>query len=174
MAEIDEVLHSEKQSISFASLRIPLLVAGLVLGMLLALLAGLSMGRVKLVLERKQFVEQVAMLNQKLTVLENEKSLFDAKEKSLKQKLELQMARAASLEQEIKNAALAKEKSKNEFASSVATQHNASIAPPSLPVKRYVRFGDVDCTVTASHGNQDWQECLKQGRPGSAVSQAIK
>lgn len=157
-----------------ARFRVPLLIAAVLLGVLLALLAGLGLGRAKLALERKQFVERATQFNEKLAELEKERILFEAKEKSLQQKLMQQASRIDQLEAELAVALQSMQKAQAAAASTSAAQNpdKSAARQASEPVKRYVRFGNVDCKVTSGKGNHDWQSCLQQGRPGSVARPA--
>lgn len=152
--------------------RIHLLIAVVLAGLLLALMAGLGLGRAKLAMERKQFVEQSALLTQKLTSLEREKTLLETKETALKQQLETQMSRVADLELELKEHAIALQKAEQASSPMEAEPRPRLVVAPVQEPKRYMRFGNVDCTVKAGSGEGDWKACLQQGKPGPALTQA--
>lgn len=172
MSDVDEMLHTEKSDALpvMQRFRIHFLVATALAAMLLALLAGLGLGRAKLALERKQFTEHAAQLAQKLASLENEHILFAQKESALKQSLEKQTARVAELELALEQTTQKTLKAEQVLASAPALlRAKETVTAPES--KRYVRFGNVDCTVKAGSGEDDWKSCLQQGRPGRATAE---
>ncbi len=145
-------------------LRLPLIVAGLALGLIMFLLIGVGLGKVKLGLERKQFAEQAAQFKARLADVENEKKLYEVKAEVLKNVVDQQKSHVAELEKKLEDMTAVQQKPASAPASATAaSQIKAAASVPKI--REYVRFVNADCTLTVGKGSNGWKTCLQQGRP---------
>lgn len=163
-AEKSEIAEMGNKLSVLARLRIPMIIAGVVLGAIVFLLIGLGLGQVKLSMERKQYVEKAAAFHQRLKDVENEKKIYEVKVEGLKKLHDLQKKRADELEKKLEEAMQSLSQIQQSIASATASISASPSAKDPAP-KQYLRFGNVDCTVGTQAQVSDWKACLKQGRP---------
>ena len=157
----------------FVRLRIPMIIAGGVLGAIVFLLIGLGLGKVKLSVERKQFTEKAAAFNERLKDAENEKKIYEVKAEGLKKMHDLQKSRADELQKKLEETTQLLSQAQQSIASATASASATSRAKTPEP-KQYLRFGNVDCTVGTQAQNNDWKACLKQGRVVSEPARQVE
>ncbi|MBS1155082.1 MAG: hypothetical protein H6R07_1006 [Proteobacteria bacterium] len=149
-------------------LRLPLMIGGMVVGLLVFLLIGFGLGKAKQALERRQVAEQILQLKTRMAAIEDQKKLFEVKAEGLAQVIEKQKRQIEELEHklEVENAALALKASEVESIQAAIPPQKAApakVAASAPKPREYARFGNEECTLLAGKGNESWKACL-QGR----------
>lgn len=158
--------------------RLPLMIGGGVIALLVFLLIGIMLGSVRLKLERKQFAEQMVVIKQQIEKEQSERKIQEAKVESFRltaenRKIEIAelSSKLACFEEAASQAAAAElieqEKKQQEPPVKVEPKSKSTVKPKAEePAKSgYVRFGNASCTLIAGNGSTNWKECLKLGKP---------
>lgn len=174
---MSEKEHSAPETVSgkaalLQRFRLPLMIGGLAVGMIVFLLIGVGLGKVKLGLERKQFAEQAVQFKARLAEVENEKKLYEVKAEGLKKEADKQKSRADELDIKLTELTLSLQKAESALASATAAAP-VKVAASASKTREYVRFGNVDCTLTTGKGSNNWKDCLQQGRPQTPAKAVV-
>lgn len=179
-AEKREKAHAEavdgKEGTSLVKrLRLPLMIGGGVLAAIVFLLMGIWIGSAKRNADKKQYEERIVAAKKQAEESVAERKILEAKldgfSNSLKERKESEESKNALITQlqaklecfeQATSQALAAEQASAQIASDRSL--GAKAKGESSP-KRYVRFGNASCTLVAGGGNNNWKDCLKQGKP---------
>lgn len=155
-------------------LRLPLMIGGVVVGLLVFLLIGFGLGKAKQALERKQVAEQMLQFKTRIAAIEDQKKLFEAKAEGLAQVTEKQKRQIEELEHKLEAQSAALALKASELASIQAAippkgGTPAKVAASAPKPREYARFGNEECTLLAGKGSESWKECL-QGRTKASTA----
>lgn len=158
-------------------LRLPLMIGGVVVGLLVFLLIGFGLGKAKQALERKQVAEQMLQFKTRIAAIEDQKKLFEAKAEGLAQVTEKQKRQIEELESKLEAQSTALALKASELASiQVAMSPKgaipAKVAASAPKPREYARFGNEECTLLAGKGSESWKECLQGRTKASAATTA--
>jgi len=158
-------------------LRLPLMIGGVVVGLLVFLLIGFGLGKAKQALERKQVAEQMLQLKTRMAAIEDQKKLFEVKAEGLAQVIEKQKLQISELEHKLEAESATLALKASELASiQVAIPSKvaipAKVAASAPKPREYARFGNEECTLLAGKGNESWKACLQGRTKASAATTA--
>lgn len=182
MSEAQEPVQSAASSKTalLQRLRLPLMIGGAIVALLVFLLIGFGLGKGKQALERKQVAEQMLQFKNRIAAIENAKKLSETKAEDQAQVIDKQKLQIEELESKLEAEKVALAQKASELASIQLVMASKTAAPAkaaaSAPKPReYARFGNEECTLLAGKGSEGWKECL-QGRikvPGATAAARV-
>lgn len=162
--EVEEALPPQSP---FKQFQLPLMIGGAVLGLIVFMLLGILIGTAKNKIERNKFAAQTVAQKKQLETVDSERNLYMVKSEGLLKEIQLKKDRITELEKQLEtiahNEQLAASAAQAKASAVATAATKVTTAPEVIKSKEYVRFGNVDCTLTTGKGSKAW-DCLKQSQ----------